>query len=280
MATVSCGISESTAIKLTAPVDDPARPSIPGEMRKGGRKGTRGGVSGERAGGKQEGGMSMREIAASTGASTTTVYEYLTRAEGAGLSWPLTDGMDEDAPTRQAVPPPGRRTGRPAAGAGLARSAPRTEAQGARDLQPVVAGMEAAQPQWLGLQPPNANAGHSMHRFAPSGSSSPHGRSMTQTDVLPTVLCPDPFQANQSSVSPHLLRSGYSAGKRTPSSRAGLQKAMSEPGPISWIASAGPFGLRVVASIKIGGAQRRAGQHSKADIWRIHRRFRHGPGDE
>jgi transposase len=51
-------------------------------------------------------GMSMRDIAASTGASTTTVYEYLTRAEGAGLSWPLPEGMDEDALQAKLFPRP------------------------------------------------------------------------------------------------------------------------------------------------------------------------------
>jgi transposase len=62
-------------------------------------------------------GMSMRDIAASTGASTTTVYEYLTRAEGAALSWPLPDGVDEDALQAKLFP-------RPSAEAASQRPAP------------------------------------------------------------------------------------------------------------------------------------------------------------
>jgi transposase len=50
-------------------------------------------------------GMSMRDIAASTGASTTTVYEYLTRAQGAGLNWPLPEGLDEEALQAKLFPP-------------------------------------------------------------------------------------------------------------------------------------------------------------------------------
>ncbi len=34
-------------------------------------------------------GFNIRQIAASTGAARTTVHEYLARAKGAGLSWPL-----------------------------------------------------------------------------------------------------------------------------------------------------------------------------------------------
>ncbi len=42
-------------------------------------------------------GMNNREIARSTGAGKTTVYEYLARAEAAGLSWPLPPELDEAA---------------------------------------------------------------------------------------------------------------------------------------------------------------------------------------
>jgi hypothetical protein len=35
-------------------------------------------------------------IATSTGAGRTTVYEYLARAESAGVGWPLPDGLDEE----------------------------------------------------------------------------------------------------------------------------------------------------------------------------------------
>jgi transposase len=50
-------------------------------------------------------GLSVREIACSTGAARTTVYEYLVRAAGAGLSWPLPDDMDEDALEQRLFPP-------------------------------------------------------------------------------------------------------------------------------------------------------------------------------
>ena len=40
-------------------------------------------------------GFNIREIAAGTGAARTTVHEYLARAKGAGLSWPLPDDLDD-----------------------------------------------------------------------------------------------------------------------------------------------------------------------------------------
>ena len=40
-------------------------------------------------------GMNNREIARSTGLGKTTVYEYLARAEAAGLSWPLPAALDD-----------------------------------------------------------------------------------------------------------------------------------------------------------------------------------------
>lgn len=39
-------------------------------------------------------GMSPRTIAASIGAGRSTVYEYLARADAAGICWPLPEGMD------------------------------------------------------------------------------------------------------------------------------------------------------------------------------------------
>jgi transposase len=42
-------------------------------------------------------GMSNRDIAARAGVCKTTVYEYLSRAQAAGLSWPLPEGLDEAA---------------------------------------------------------------------------------------------------------------------------------------------------------------------------------------
>ena len=51
-------------------------------------------------------GMSSRDIARSVGAGKTTVYEYLARAEAAGIGWPLPEGMDEEALEARLFPPP------------------------------------------------------------------------------------------------------------------------------------------------------------------------------
>ena len=57
-------------------------------------------------------GMSTRRIALATGVGKTTVIEYLHRAAVAGLSWPLPEGLDEEALERRVFPPPPpRRTG-------------------------------------------------------------------------------------------------------------------------------------------------------------------------
>lgn len=40
-------------------------------------------------------GMSPRDIALSIGAGKSTVYEYIARADAAGIGWPLPEGMDE-----------------------------------------------------------------------------------------------------------------------------------------------------------------------------------------
>jgi transposase len=50
-------------------------------------------------------GLNVREIAASTGSARTTVYEYLVRAEGAGLGWPLPEDMDDEALEAKLFPP-------------------------------------------------------------------------------------------------------------------------------------------------------------------------------
>lgn len=50
-------------------------------------------------------GLNIREVAASTGAARTTVYEYLVRAEGAGLSWPLPADLDDEALEASLFPP-------------------------------------------------------------------------------------------------------------------------------------------------------------------------------
>ncbi len=54
-----------------------------------------------------EKGLSIRQIASSVGLSRSTVQDHLARAELAGLSWPLPEGMTDAAleelvfPTRQ-----------------------------------------------------------------------------------------------------------------------------------------------------------------------------------
>jgi transposase len=50
-------------------------------------------------------GLKIREIAESTGSARTTVYEYLVRAEGAGLSWPLPEDLDDEALEARLFPP-------------------------------------------------------------------------------------------------------------------------------------------------------------------------------
>jgi len=50
-------------------------------------------------------GLSVREIARSTGAGRTTVYEYLVRADSAGMGWPLPDGIGEDELEETLFPP-------------------------------------------------------------------------------------------------------------------------------------------------------------------------------
>jgi transposase len=50
-------------------------------------------------------GLSVREIARSTGAGRTTVFEYLVRADAAGLSWPLPEGMGDDEVEAVLFPP-------------------------------------------------------------------------------------------------------------------------------------------------------------------------------
>jgi transposase len=50
-------------------------------------------------------GLSVREIARSTGAGRTTVFEYMVRADSAGISWPLPDGIGEDDLEAALFPP-------------------------------------------------------------------------------------------------------------------------------------------------------------------------------
>jgi transposase len=51
-------------------------------------------------------GMNARMIATSIGAGKTTVYEYLARADAAGVSWPLPEGLDGPALEARLFPAP------------------------------------------------------------------------------------------------------------------------------------------------------------------------------
>ena len=51
-------------------------------------------------------GRSARQIGPSVGVSRSTVADYLRRAEVADLSWPLPEGLDEEALERRLFPPP------------------------------------------------------------------------------------------------------------------------------------------------------------------------------
>ena len=51
-------------------------------------------------------GLSKRKIAPLVGIGPTAVGDYLRRARGAGLGWPLPDGLDDEALERRLFPPP------------------------------------------------------------------------------------------------------------------------------------------------------------------------------
>src|SRR4029077_6032906 len=51
-------------------------------------------------------GMSKRKIAVSLGVSATAAGECIRRARRAGLTWPLPDGLSDEALERQLFPPP------------------------------------------------------------------------------------------------------------------------------------------------------------------------------
>ncbi len=75
----------------------------------------------------QAAGLSVRDIAASTGIHRSTVHEYLTRAGSAGLSWPLPPELDEATVEGEAFRHyPGGGGG--TAGTGVAGGAARAEA--------------------------------------------------------------------------------------------------------------------------------------------------------
>jgi hypothetical protein len=97
-------------------------------------------------------GMSVADIAISTGAGRTTVYEYLARAESAGIGWPLPDDLDEET-LEEIVPTAIGGADRTPAGAGLAGGAQGVEEGQARHAAAGVAGVAGGQPGRLGLQP-------------------------------------------------------------------------------------------------------------------------------
>ena len=57
-------------------------------------------------------GRSARQIGPSVGVGRSTVAEYLRRAEVAGLSWPLPEGLDDETLERRLFPPPPPSKGR------------------------------------------------------------------------------------------------------------------------------------------------------------------------
>ncbi len=66
---------------------------------------------------KHQNQLSVREIARSCGLPTSTVGDYLQRAEAAGLSWPLPEGISDSELLERLLKPA---TSRPADGAGQA----------------------------------------------------------------------------------------------------------------------------------------------------------------
>ena len=50
--------------------------------------------------------LSNRQIARSCNIARSTVAEYFRRAQAAGLSWPLPEGLDENRLERLLFPPP------------------------------------------------------------------------------------------------------------------------------------------------------------------------------
>jgi hypothetical protein len=58
-------------------------------------------------------GLTVREIARSTGAGRTTVHEYLVRADAVGLSWPLPQGKPRSSSCATSWPCSAARSGGP-----------------------------------------------------------------------------------------------------------------------------------------------------------------------
>jgi hypothetical protein len=80
-------------------------------------------------------GLNIREIAEGTRSARTTVYEYLVRAEGAGLSWPLPEDLDDEGLEARLFPPATAELAR----ARVAGGPPRAAQREARHVAAVVA---------------------------------------------------------------------------------------------------------------------------------------------
>ena len=86
-------------------------------------------------------GLSDRQIARSLGLSRPTVAAYVQRAQVAGLSWPLPDGLDAATLEQRLFPPSPATAPVTRPGPRLGHGAPRTQTQG-RHLVPAVAGIQ------------------------------------------------------------------------------------------------------------------------------------------
>ena len=93
-----------------------------------------------------------RAIARSCQISHSTVGEYLKRAEAAGLTWPLPEGLTEEQLQRLFIRGGGSYRGSTKAHAGLEASARGIE-ETERDLAPAVDGIPGSLPRWLRVQP-------------------------------------------------------------------------------------------------------------------------------
>jgi hypothetical protein len=103
---------------------------------------------------KHEHHLSIREIARSCGIASSTVGDYLLRAEAAGLKWPLPEGVGEaELETRlSAVAPPRTAGNTPTARPGLGAPACRT-APSQRHPAPALAGVHPHRSVRVEVQP-------------------------------------------------------------------------------------------------------------------------------
>ena len=94
--------------------------------------------------------LSIRAIARSVGTSPSTVADYLRRAEGSGLSWPVPEAIDDVGLERRTVS--GIAAEQPvASAAGVERGAPGVGAEGC-DAVVAVAGVQGAPPGGAAVQ--------------------------------------------------------------------------------------------------------------------------------